>query len=84
MYAAETELTLISFTAPPLGVPPPLMFRPPSMMMGGPGSIRLPPGPPPGRPPTLPPGPPPGLPPRLSNPGMRLPPGPPPGTRIYM
>lgn len=37
---------------------------------------RMPPGPPPGRPPMLPPGPPPGLPPRMH---VRLPPGPPPG-----
>lgn len=62
-----------------MGVPPPLMFRPPPL------GIRLPPGPPPGRP-TLPPGPPPGrppsLPPRLI--GIRLPPGPPPGMRPMM
>lgn len=62
--------------APPLGVPPPMMFRPPMMRLPM-GGLRLPPGPPPGRPPTLPPGPPPGLPPRLI--GIRLPPGPPPG-----
>lgn len=37
---------------------------------------RMPPGPPPGRPPMLPPGPPPGLPPRMH---IRMPPGPPPG-----
>lgn len=36
-------------------------------MMVGPTGIRLPPGPPPGRPPALPP-------------GIRLPPGPPPGN----
>lgn len=52
--------------APPIGVPPPLLFRPPLMMVG-PTGIRLPPGPPPGRPPALPP-------------GIRLPPGPPPGV----
>ena len=53
--------------APPLGMPPPLMFRPPSMMMGGP---RLPPGPPPGMPPRM-------------HPGMRLPSGPPPGNSVF-
>lgn len=44
--------------------PPPLLFS---------GQLRLPPGPPPGRP-LMPPGPPPGLPPRLP---MRIPPAPP-------
>lgn len=52
-------------------MPPPPISRPVLPLM----AMRLPPGPPPGRP-SLPPGPPPGLPPRL---GMRLPPGPPPG-----
>lgn len=51
--------------------PPPPIPRPVLPLM----AMRLPPGPPPGRP-NLPPGPPPGLPPRL---GMRMPPGPPPG-----
>lgn len=51
--------------------PPPPMPRPVLPLM----AMRLPPGPPPGRP-NLPPGPPPGLPPRL---GIRMPPGPPPG-----
>lgn len=46
----------------------------------GPGG-RMPPGPPPGRPPMLPPGPPPGLPPRMH---VRLPPGPPPGIPSRM
>lgn len=60
-------------------IPPPnLIFRPPPPMprnMMPLMAMRLPPGPPPGRP-SLPPGPPPGLPPRM---GLRLPPGPPPG-----
>lgn len=51
--------------------PPPPIPRPVLPLM----AMRLPPGPPPGRP-NLPPGPPPGLPPRLS---IRMPPGPPPG-----
>uniref|UniRef100_A0A7G3BA80 Putative ww domain-binding protein 11 n=1 Tax=Lutzomyia longipalpis TaxID=7200 RepID=A0A7G3BA80_LUTLO len=64
---------------PPMGLPPAqnMLFRPPPLRPGMPGmgGIRMPPGPPPGRP-GLPPGPPPGMPPRL---GIRMPPGPPPG-----
>ncbi|GLV44804.1 uncharacterized protein CBL_14625 [Carabus blaptoides fortunei] len=64
---------------PPSVMPPSnLLFRPPPPIPRGVMplmAMRLPQGPPPGRP-NLPPGPPPGLPPRL---GMRLPPGPPPG-----
>lgn len=50
--------------------PPPPIARPVLPLM----AMRLPPGPPPGRP-NMPPGPPPGLPPRP----IRMPPGPPPG-----
>ncbi|XP_050303871.1 WW domain-binding protein 11 [Anthonomus grandis grandis] len=57
------NLASIPPTNPPPIVPPPLIFT-------GPG-IRLPPGPPPGRP-LLPPGPPPGLPPIRLSVGPRL------------
>lgn len=53
----------------PQTIPPPLLFQTP---------MRLPPGPPPGRP-LMPPGPPPGLPPRLP---MRMPPAPPRMVRL--
>ncbi|GAB0099428.1 hypothetical protein DMENIID0001_152850 [Sergentomyia squamirostris] len=64
---------------PPMGLPPAqqnVHFRPPPLRPSMSGmAIRMPPGPPPGRP-GMPPGPPPGMPPRL---GIRMPPGPPPG-----
>lgn len=70
---------IITHNLPPSIPPPTMLFRPQMNQIPRPVmplmSMRLPPGPPPGRP-NLPPGPPPGLPPRL---GMRLPPGPPPG-----
>lgn len=64
---ATTTITQQKVIQPPIQhntTAPPLLFR---------GGLRLPPGPPPGRP-LLPPGPPPGLPPRLP---IRMPPAPP-------
>lgn len=72
--SSSNQITLPSGPPPPpVGMPPSMMFRPPPLRPSNIGGIRMPPGPPPGRP-GLPPGPPPGMPPRL---GIRMPPGPP-------